>query len=105
MPQPDIVRVQHMVDAGRDLLSFTKGKSREDLDTDRMLYYAVVHLIEIMGEAANRVSKVFKDDHPEIPWSVLISTRNRLIHGYNDLEKDIIWKTVIDDIPPRHRWS
>ncbi len=100
MPHHDIVRVRHMVDAGRDLITFTKGRRREDLDTDRMLFYAVVHLIEIMGEAANRVSTDFKDEHPETPWSILISTRNRLIHGYNDLEKEIIWKTVTEDIPP-----
>jgi len=65
-----------------------------------MLSLSIVHLLEIIGEAANKVSPEFRRKYDKIPWKSIVGMRNRLIHGYYDINLDIVWKTVITDIPP-----
>lgn len=65
-----------------------------------MLAISLVHLLEIIGEAANAVSEEFCVKHPNVPWRKMISLRNRLIHGYFDINLDIVWDTVMEDLPP-----
>ena len=59
----------------------------------------MTHLVEIIGEAANRVPEDFQEDHPEIPWAQIIGMRNRLIHGYDDVDLNFLWSVVQDDLP------
>jgi uncharacterized protein with HEPN domain len=75
-----------------------EGRSREDLDRDRMLLFAVVHAIEILGEAANKISAETRAAAP-LPWAAIVSMRNRLIHGYFDIDTAIVWKTATVEIP------
>lgn len=96
----DSTRLCHMLDAGQKAVAFLHGKNREDLDTDEKLALAVVRLLEVMGEAANQVSAPFQAAHPEIPWVALRGTRNRLIHGYFDVDYDVLWQIVRTDLPP-----
>jgi uncharacterized protein with HEPN domain len=96
----DLVRVHHMLDATREALEFSTNKTRLDLDTDRMLCLSLVHLLEIIGEAAVAISSEFKEKYPQIPWSGIMGMRNRLIHGYYDINLDIVWETVKENIPP-----
>jgi len=56
--------------------------------------------LEIVGEAANSVTNDFREQHPQIPWKKMIELRNRLIHGYFDINLDIVWDTVLEDLPP-----
>lgn len=100
MLNPDIVRVKHMIDAAEEILYFTSGKNRHDLYINRMLSLSIVHLLEIIGEAANKVSPEFQRKYDKIPWKSIVGMRNRLIHGYYDINLDIVWKTVVADIPP-----
>ncbi len=100
MPSPDQVRLRHMLEAARDAVSFVDNKTRADLDTDRMRLLALVRSIEIIGEAASRLSKEFQQAHPHIPWAVIVAMRNRLIHAYFDIDLDIVWNTVAHDLPP-----
>ena len=100
MSKTDLVRVRHMLDAVREILEFSSGKSRVDLDDDRMLNLSLVHLLEIVGEAAVSISSDFKTKYSQVPWNVIVGMRNRLIHGYFDIDLDIVWKTVREDIPP-----
>ena len=65
-----------------------------------MLAISLVRLLEIVGEAANCVSADFREQHPHIPWKKMIELRNRLIHGYFDINLDIVWDTVLEDLPP-----
>jgi uncharacterized protein with HEPN domain len=65
-----------------------------------MLSRAVVHDIELVGEAASRISPQTQIDYPYVPWSSIISMRNRLIHGYFDIDLDRVWDTITDDLPP-----
>jgi uncharacterized protein with HEPN domain len=64
-----------------------------------MLTLSLVKSIEIVGEAASRVSSAFRETHPEIPWMVIVTMRNRLIHAYFDVDLDRAWDTIIDDLP------
>lgn len=95
----DIVRLKHLLDAADKALGFVKGKSRSDLDTDEKLALALVRLLEVVGEAANALSESFKQKHPDIQWRSIISTRNRLIHGYFDVDLDIVWNIITCDLP------
>ncbi len=65
-----------------------------------MLLFALVHSLEILGEAANQVSEAGQKENANIPWADVIATRNRLIHGYIDVDPDIVWQTVTENRPP-----
>ena len=105
MPKPnhkkdDIVRVRHMLDFARKAVQFNKGKSRADLDSNEMLAMATIHLIELLGEASRTISSELRRQYPEIPWDLISSTRNRLVHGYIDVDLDVVWTIVTKDLPP-----
>lgn len=89
-----------MLDAARDALSFVAGKSRADLDRDRAFLLSVVQCAQIIGEAAGRVSAPKQRGLPGIPWPAIIGMRNRLVHAYYDIDRDQVWKTVTEDLPP-----
>ncbi|MEX0271629.1 DUF86 domain-containing protein [Leptolyngbyaceae cyanobacterium UHCC 1019] len=91
---------RHMRDAAKDALSFIQNKTRNALDTDRMLTLSLVKCIEIIGEAASRITKERQAELPKIFWSKIIGMRNRLIHAYFDIELDIVWDTVTQALPP-----
>ncbi|MCX7598445.1 MAG: DUF86 domain-containing protein [Armatimonadetes bacterium] len=100
LPEEDRVRLQHMLDAGRAVIRFVQGRSRCDLDTDEMLLFALVRGLEIVGEAAAKVSDTTRQSFLNIPWRLVVGMRNRLIHGYFDVDRDVLWNTVCEDIPP-----
>jgi uncharacterized protein with HEPN domain len=96
MSRTETDRLRHM----REAASFALGKSRADLDTDLMFQFAVVRALEIVGEAASRLTEATRAAHPEIPWVNIIGMRNRLAHGYFDLDMDIVWSVVTERLPP-----
>ena len=96
----DTTRVRHMLDAAREALSFVEGITRADLDADRKTALSLVKCIEIIGEAAARVSEDLREAHSEIPWAAIVGMRNRLIHGYFDIDLDRVWDTVTNNLPP-----
>ena len=100
MQRDDTIRTLHILEAARKALHFVENRTRDDLDKDEMLAISLVHLLEIVGEAANGVSADFREQHPDIPWKKMIELRNRLIHGYFDINLDIVWDTVLEDLPP-----
>lgn len=88
-----------MRDYARESLQIAKGRTRADLDTDRMLNLSLVRLLEILGEAANRVPAEEQVRYPQIPWLQLINLRNRLIHAYDKINFDILWQIINKDLP------
>ncbi len=100
MKPPDVIRIQHMLAAVNDALQFSKGRSRKDLENDRIFALAIIKCIEIIGEAASKVSNESRDKYPDIPWLDIINMRNRMIHAYHDVNLDIVWATIIKDLPP-----
>ena len=95
----DLVRLRHMRDYALEAQGMIAGKDRVDLDNNRMLELALVRLVEIIGEAAGRVTPETRRKLPQIPWTDVVAMRNRLIHGYDSVDHDILWTTVSDDLP------
>ena len=95
----DRVRLQHMIEAAESAIEFASGRNRADLDTDRMLLFAVIHAIEIVGEAASKISDESRVVHDAIPWKAIVGMRNRLVHAYFEINADIVWETVTVEIP------
>lgn len=79
----DDIRLRHMLDYARDAVQLSHGRTRADFDTDRLYALAIVRVVEVIGEAASRVSDERRARHPGIPWHAIIGMRNRLIHGYD----------------------
>jgi uncharacterized protein with HEPN domain len=100
MRRDDVVRLRHMLDAAREALEFAQGKRREDLDSDRKLVLALMKDVEIIGEAAFQTSEDTRRQLPNISWDDIIGMRHRLVHAYFDINLDILWKTVKEDVPP-----
>lgn len=99
MFKDDLTRVKHMLDSANEAISFIKNKTRKDLDQNKMLVLSLVKSIEIIGEAANSITDDLKSKYPSIPWQDIIKMRHRLIHTYFDIDYDIVWKTVSDELP------
>lgn len=99
MRDEDRIRVRHMLDAIESARRFTERRQREDLDTDEMLLFAVIRAIEILGEAAGKVGEDVRSRSPSIPWSAIVAMRNRLIHGYFDIDTEVVWNTVSTELP------
>lgn len=98
--QDDATRLRHILDAARKAVALVEGKGRSALDHDETLGLAVVRLLEILGEAARGVSDDFKARHPQIAWQEMIGARNHLIHGYYEVDYDIVWQIIENDLPP-----
>lgn len=95
----DRIRIQHMIEAAEAPLDFAEGKRPSDLEEDRMVLFAIIRAVEVVGEAAGRVSTETRERGNEIPWRAIISMRNRLVHGYFDIDVEIVWKTVKEELP------
>jgi uncharacterized protein with HEPN domain len=100
MNESDAIRLRHMLDAARKAISFAAGYTRNDLDKNEMLTLSLVKCIEIIGEAASKVSDACQRECPNIPWGDIVGMRNRLIHAYFDINLNIVWQTVAEELPP-----
>ncbi len=89
-----------MLDFARKAVQFSRGKQRGDLDSNEMLAMATIHLVEMLGEASRNITPELQQRYPEVPWELISGTRNRLAHGYIDIDLDIIWTIVTKDLPP-----
>jgi uncharacterized protein with HEPN domain len=88
-----------MLDAAKEAITLAAGKSRDDIENERMLNLSLVRLIEIVGEAADHVSTEFCLRHSSIPWKEIIGMRHRLIHGYDNVDYDLLYQTIQEDLP------
>ncbi len=95
----DRVRLRHMLDATLEIQQYVQSATREDLDRDPKLVHSLIHLLEIIGEAANQVSDELREETSHVPWSIIIGMRNRLIHAYFDINLSVVWSTSTEDIP------
>ncbi|MBN2379568.1 DUF86 domain-containing protein [candidate division WOR-3 bacterium] len=99
MKRDDSVYISHILEAGRKALGFIKDRIREDLDNNEMLALSLIRLLEIIGEAGNQISSSLRDKYPHLPWKQMTDMRNRLIHAYFNVDYDIVWDTVSNDLP------
>ena len=95
----DRVRLRHINDALHAAMRFVQGRSRNDLDTDEMLLFALVRAIEIVGEASSKISDDTRAAMPDVPWPSITGMRHRLVHAYFDVNRDILWTTVTESVP------
>lgn len=96
----DRVYLKHMRDHIETVASLIDGKCRRDLDSDAALRFAILHLLCIVGEAAAKVSEKSRVRYSAIQWRNIIAMRNRIIHGYESVNLNVIWDTVELDLPP-----
>jgi uncharacterized protein with HEPN domain len=89
-----------MLDHAREATRMSQGHTRAELDQNRMLELALVRLVEIVGEAAARVSAGGRATYSEIPWQRIVGMRNRIVHGYDEVDLDVLWNTMTEDLPP-----
>ncbi len=99
MKPEDYGRLQDMLAAAQDALSFAEGRTEPDLQTDRMLFLALVKAVEIIGEAAARVSRETQAQVTQVAWSGIVGMRNILVHAYGSIDAGELWKTVRNDLP------
>lgn len=98
-PPDDVIRLRHLREAARKAVEFSVNKTRQSLDEDELLRLGLTKLVEIVGEAAKQVSEPTRTAHPDVPWSAAARMRDRLIHHYFDIDLDILWVTVTEDLP------
>jgi uncharacterized protein with HEPN domain len=95
----ETVRLRHMLEAAREAVELSRGRSRGDLATQRLVELALTRLVETVGEAASRIPKEIQGRSPDIPWTQIVTMRHRLVHGYDAVDPDLLWSTVTEDLP------
>jgi uncharacterized protein with HEPN domain len=100
MNPEDRIRIQHMLDAAQKAVEFVGNLGFSDFIKDEKLTLSAIRLLEITGEAAIRISDDFKEEYSEVPWYQIAGTRNRLVHGYFDVDLTIIYQIITQDLPP-----
>ena len=99
MSPRDLVYVGHMLDMTRKAVGKVQGVARDAYDTDENLRLALIHLVQVIGEAARQVSREFTASHPDIPWENIIGMRHKVVHDYLGVDEDIVWQVAIEDLP------
>ncbi len=88
-----------MLEAAEKAIRIVRGRQRADFEKDEVLVLAITRLLEIIGEAANGVGPTLREGYSHVPWKEMVSLRNRLTHGYFDVDYDVVWQIVCFDIP------
>lgn len=99
MPPDDDVRLRHLFESAETAIRFVDGRIRADLDDDEMLRLALTKLVEIVGEAAKQVSPAMRAEYPDVAWAAAARMRDRLVHHYFDIDLDVLWSTILHDLP------
>jgi uncharacterized protein with HEPN domain len=99
MEHDDAIYVGHMLDMTRRAVKAIETKSRANYDEDDILRLGLTHLVQVIGEAARKVSAKFQEEHPEIAWRRIIGMRHRIVHDYMRVDEDILWQVVTKDLP------
>ena len=94
----DKTRLEHILEAIERLEKYAGSLSREELEADVLRYYGIVKNIEIIGEAANMLTSLFKETHPEVEWRPISNMRNFLVHESFQVDNDTVWAVIHGDI-------
>ncbi len=100
MARDDRLTSGQMLDVVQRIRAVIQGQTRAAFETDEVRQLALLHLIQMLGEAASRTSAAFRDAHPELPWAQIVGIRNRIVHGYDHVDPDIIWRVATEDVEP-----
>jgi uncharacterized protein with HEPN domain len=88
-----------MIEAADNAIAFVAGITRAELEQDRKTMFAVIRCVEIIGEAASKISDSTRTSAPDIPWNAIVGMRNRLVHAYFDVDTDVVWNTATVELP------
>jgi uncharacterized protein with HEPN domain len=91
--------IDDMIDFAEHVLAYSQGLDQAGLVADRLHYDATIRNLELIGEAATHVPDAVREANTDIPWRLIIATRNRLIHGYLGIDNDTLWSIIQTDIP------
>jgi uncharacterized protein with HEPN domain len=100
MAPDDRLTLGQMLDTVRRIRAVVRGQKRKTFEADDVRQLALLHLIQMLGEAASRVSAAFREAHPELPWGQMVGMRNRIVHGYDHVDPDVVWRVATDDVEP-----
>lgn len=100
MSKDDEFYLSHMLETAQKATNKVRGLSRDAYDRDENLRLALAHLVQILGEAARHVTSETQATHPEIAWREIIGMRHKIVHDYMNLDEDVLWEVVIQDLPP-----
>ena len=99
LPHNDAIYLIHMLETARKAAGKAKDADFERFVADENLHLACVHLVQVIGEAASRVSAETRARNPEVPWRQIIGMRHRVVHGYLEVDLEIVWQVISDDLP------
>lgn len=99
MSKDDWIYVGHMLEMSRKAINAAQNKTREEYDRDDVLVMALAHFIQVVGEAAGKVSNEFQEKNSQIPWHQIIGMRHRIVHDYMNVDEDVLWEVVNHDLP------
>lgn len=99
MPKDDDLYLGHMLDMTRKAFDLSRGVTKEAFVVDEKLQLALVHLLQVIGEAARRVSSECQVEHPRIPWGAIVGMRHKVVHDYMGVDIEVVWDTVRTDLP------
>jgi uncharacterized protein with HEPN domain len=91
--------IDDMIGFAERVIAYTNGLDKDKFVASGLNYDATVRNLELIGEAATHVPEAIRAAHPQVPWRLIIATRNRLIHGYLGLDNDTLWSIVVTDVP------
>jgi len=97
--KPDLTFIGDVLDAIKRIEGYLRGVDKDAFEENRMMQDAVMHQIEIIGEASNRISDEFQDKYPELPWMQMRAIRNKIVHDYREVNLSVIWDTAKNDLP------
>jgi uncharacterized protein with HEPN domain len=100
MARDDVLTARQMLATVRRIRAIVRGQTRAGFDADEVRQLALLHLIQVLGEVASRTTAAFRDAHPQLPWTQMIGMRNRIVHGYDDVDPDIVWRVATEDVEP-----
>jgi uncharacterized protein with HEPN domain len=95
----DAAALSDMLQAAQTVARYLENKTRSDYEREELLRHAVERNLEIIGEAARRLSNSYRDAHAEVPWRPIMATRHILAHDYDEVDNDIIWRIVTVHVP------
>lgn len=97
-PIKDRSRLLHMLEAIDNIMEFKEGVSYENFVQNKLLKFGIFYNVAIIGEAAYKLTKEFIESHPEVPWRAIINMRHVIVHGYYQIEPQILWETINNDL-------
>ncbi|MBR4147254.1 MAG: DUF86 domain-containing protein [Bacteroidales bacterium] len=99
-PVKDTGRLLHILESIDNIYEFADRKTFEQIEGDKMRFFAIVYQLVVIGEAANMLTKEFRHEHPQTPWREIVSMRNFIVHGYNVVDKTEVWSVIENDLGP-----